>query len=165
MPINVQSPVLQQLFQQSTVPTAANAASPYVTKGSLILFKYSFWIHDPSPLLIVTDYNPGQRMRGINLHYLTYPYVQGLITQSANNPAFSYQNIKMNPYIKSSFRTYKWSGISQIKKFDNQFVLRMINATRSFDPTQIQAIRQSIDQQLQQATTVSPAQATPEQAF
>lgn len=166
MPINVQNPMLQQLFQpvanqQPQIPAAANQ---YVTKGSLIMFRYSYWIHDPVPLVIVTDYHPGKSIRGINLHYLTYPYIKTLITQSGTNMNFSYQNIKGDAYIRSSFRSYKWIGISQVKKFDSQFVLKMMTVARTFDPTQIRAIRQSVEQQIQQEV-VNKAQPTQEMPY
>ncbi len=65
------------------------------------------------------------------------------------NQGFSYQNIKADNYISNSFRSYKWGGISQVKKFDAQFIQKMMTMARTFDPSQIRAIRQSIDQQLQ----------------
>ena len=125
------------------------AATPYVTKGSLVMFRYTFWIHDPVPLVIVSDLTPGTRLRGVNLHYLTFPYIHTILMTALQSQTFSYQNIKGDAYISSSFRSYKWNGISQIKKFDSQFVLKMMTIARSFDPTQIDAIRQSVDQQLQ----------------
>lgn len=165
MPINVQSPVIQQLFQPTN--QIQSAANPYIIKGSLIMFRYSYWIHDPMPLLIVTDYIPGQKIRGLNLHYLSDLYIRSLISQATVNPgAFSYQNnIKGNAYIKSSFRVYKWPGISQIKKFDSQFVLKMMSVARTtFDPAQIKAIRQYVDQQIQQQL-VGKAEETPEMPY
>lgn len=144
------NPMLQQLFQQPQT-NQSQIANPFVTKGSLVMFKYSFWIHDPMPLVIVTDYIPGVKMRGVNLHYLTYPYIRNLLTSmGAGTATFSYQNIKADSYISSSFRSYKWNGISSVKKFDTQFILKMMTVARSFDPSQIRAIRQSVDQQLQQ---------------
>jgi len=170
MPINVQSPLVQRLFQPSTPGIAQPQQqqpqiqqNPYITKGSLIMFRYAFWVHDPMPLLIITDYQPGRKIRGINLHYLTYYYIQRLLTQSTNM-AFSYQNVKGDTYITSAFRTYKWGGISQVKKFDSQFILRMLSVGRNFDPSQIRAIRQAVDQQIQQEL-VNQAAPTPEQPF
>jgi len=156
-------PLLQQLFQpQSNQPNLA--PNPFVTKGSLIMFRYSFWIHDPVPLVIVTDYTPAYRIRGVNLHYLTYSYISNLLTSSAGMQGFSYQNIKGDSYISSAFRSYKWQGISQVKKFDAQFILKAMSVARNFDPTQIQAIRQSVEQQLQQQY-VPKAQETVEQPY
>jgi hypothetical protein len=163
--INVQNPFVQRLFQQQQQPQVPQAApNPFVTKGSLVMFRYAFWMHDPMPLVIITDYAPGRMIRGINLHYLTYYYISTLINQSATNMAFSYQNIKGDTYIKSAFRTYKWPGISQVKKFDSQFILRMMTVGRTFDPAQIRAIRQSVDQQIQQEL-IGQATDTAEQPY
>ena len=139
-------PVLKQLFEPVNQPTAGT--TEYVTKGSLVMFQYAFWMHDPVPLVIVTDYLPGRRVRGVNLHYLTFTYISNLLTRVST--AFSYQSIKGDAYISSSFRTYKWAGISQVKIFNSKFVLQMMTVARTFDPYQIRAIRQSVEQQLQQ---------------
>lgn len=147
MPVAPLNPMVQQLFQQPQLQTANN---PAITRGSLIMFHYTLWIHDPMPLVIVTDYLPGNKLRGVNLHYLTYPFVRTLLSQAGTTAGFSYQNIKGNAYISDAFRSYKWNGISQVKKFDCQFVLQMMTMARAFDPSQIRAIRQSVDQQLQQ---------------
>lgn len=144
------NPVLQQLFQPAQQSPQGGAVNQVISQGSLIMFRYSFWMHDPVPLLIVTDYNPGFKMRGVNLHYLTFPYISTILTNAAQTPGFSYQNIRGDAYISSAFRSYKWNGISQVKKFDSQFVLKMMSIARTFDPSQVRAIRQSIDQQLQQ---------------
>lgn len=153
-PINpqiAQDPVIQQLFQPVD-PFSNNtpeiSPNPYVSKGALVMFQYSFWVHDPVPLVVVTDFMPGKRVRGVNLHYLTFPYVRNLLTRVSTS--FSYQTIKGDAYINSSFRTYKWAGISQVKIFNSKFVLQMMTVARTFDPYQIRAIRQSVEQQLQQ---------------
>lgn len=139
--------LLGNLFQK----TDATSLNNTILKGSLIIFNYSFWRHDPRPLVIVTDYNMSGKMRGINLHYLTYSYIRNILNiASVSQNGFSYNNIKNNSYIVNSFRSYKWSGISQIKKFDINFINQMINNVRNFDPNQIQSIRQSVNQQLQQ---------------
>ena len=139
---------IQGLFD--SVNPQGTTVSPVLGKGSLVAFRYSFWIHDPVPLVIITDYAPGYKMRGVNLHYLTYPVIRNLLSVAASNPSFSYQNIAQDSYISSSFRTYKWNGISQVKKFDAQFILKMMSVARTFDPSQIHAIRQSVETQIQQ---------------
>ena len=60
-------------------------AASGITRGSLVSFQYprSFAmipnvIHDPYPMVILTDIWP-QYIRGVNLHYLTFPYVKKLI--------------------------------------------------------------------------------------
>ncbi|RDJ35656.1 MAG: hypothetical protein DWQ19_12625 [Crenarchaeota archaeon] len=159
-------PVLQELFQPvNTQPEIA--VNQTISKGSLVMFQYSFWIHDPTPLVVVTDFAPGHRMRGVNLHYLTFPYVKNLLTRVS--AAFSYQTIKGDAYINSSFRTYKWAGIQRVKIFNTKFVLQMMSIARTFDPYQIRAIRQSVEQQLQQQIigkaqeTVEPPSPQPNQ--
>lgn len=143
------NPLVQKLFQ----PTQQQQFGSILTQGTLINFKYSFYINDPAPLVILTRVVPGAFIKGVNLHYLTYPYVSSLLSRSIGNPSFSYQNIRNDNYITSAFRTYKWNGISQIKKFDSQLILSVMQAVRSIDPTQIAAIRQSVEQQINQAVT------------
>lgn len=141
MPLN--NPLVNQLFN-----TPVSTATPVLAKGSLITFHYSFWLNDPAPLVIVTDFVPGIRLRGVNLHYLTFLYVKTVLLKAS--PGFSYQNIKGDQYISNSFRSYKWAGIMNMRVFDSQFILKMMSIARSFDPSQIQAIRQSVEEQLQQ---------------
>ena len=123
MAIDTTNPILQKLFQS---PQAGVNANAFITKGNLIMFRYNFWMHDPMPLIIITDYNPGNRIRGINLHYLTYGHISTLLTTASTNPSFSYQNIRGDSYITNAFRSYKWQGIAQVKKFDSQFILQMM---------------------------------------
>ena len=143
------NPVVSRLF------TAVNNNKPVTTnkivgKGSLITFGYSLWKHDPYPLVIVTDYVPNQRLRGVNLHYLSFPYIRNLLRQGANNAGFSYQNIKADAYITHAFRSYKWNGIRQVKMLDANFILTVMASVRSFDPTQVAAIRRQVQEQIQQ---------------
>jgi len=143
------SPVFNALFQ---TPTPAMGVSQYLTKGSLIVFKYSFWIHDPYPLVIVSDYMFGIKIRGVNLHYLTYPIISSILGTTCASKTFSYSNIKSNTYISSAFRTYKWNGISQVKRLDCNTLLKVISGVRSIDPSQTQAIKQSVQDQLNRTT-------------
>jgi hypothetical protein len=144
--------LVNNLFQQPNQPV-----NNQIIKGSLIMFKYSFWIHDPIPLVLVTDYNLNGKLRGVNLHYLTQFYILNLISSASNlKGVFSYNNIKNNSYIVDSFRSYKWEGISQIRVFDVSFISKMIQNVRNIDPTQVQSIRQSVNQQMQQQY-VTPA--------
>lgn len=131
-------------------PAATNSV---VGKGSLITFNYSFHRpgHDPYPMVIVTDVWQGF-IRGVNLHYLTFPYIKQILQSNGNNPSFSYANIKGDEYITSAFRQYKRNGIRQLKKFDATFLLTVLKSVRSFDPSEIEAIRQSVRQQIQQYT-------------
>lgn len=141
----VGSPMMQQLFKSvdNKIPIQNT-----VTKGSLISFNYSFWAHDPYPMVIVSDIIPGNKIRGINLHYLTFNYVNSLLRTSSGNPAFSYSFIKNDTYITSAFRSYKWQGIKNIRKLDSNFILSIMGMVRSFDINEIEAIRKSIQQQM-----------------
>jgi hypothetical protein len=74
-------------------------------RGSLIAFNYPIShaqrpnvIHDPYPLLIVTDIWP-QYVRGVNLHYLTFPYIKRVLTSNCNNRTFSYYNVRPDKYL------------------------------------------------------------------
>jgi hypothetical protein len=148
-PVAPNSPVFNALFQ---TPTPAMGVSQYLTKGSLIVFKYSFWMHDPYPLVIVSDYMFGIKIRGVNLHYLTYPIISNILGTVCTSKTFSYSNIKSNTYISSAFRTYKWSGISQVKRLDCNTLLKVISGVRSIDPSQTEAIKQSVQDQLNRTT-------------
>lgn len=145
-PPQTTNPVISNLFKQ----TAVNSE---VTKGSLITFNYLNWIHDPYPLLIVTDIVPGTRLRGVNLHYLTFNYIKGLLRNSCENRGFSYSNIRNDKYIVDAFRSYKWQGVRTVKKLDCNFLLTVMATVRSFDPSQVKQIRENIQQQLNRQVT------------
>lgn len=138
------NPAISGLFKSLNVRNYQN----YLKKGALIVFNYSMWRHDPYPLLVVTDFIPGNRIRGVNLHYLTFPFIKTLLQGSARNPGFSYMNIKGNQYIVGAFRYYKWQGIRQMKILDSDFLLTVMATVRSFDPNQIKAIRESVQEQI-----------------
>lgn len=146
-----QNPLFNKIFTnpQSII---SKSNENLLNRGGVLIFNYSYWKHDPYPLIMISDYVLGIRIRGINLHYLTYPVISTILSQNCDNKAFSYSNISQNNYIKSAFRTYKWSGVRQIKKLDCKILLKMISGVRSLDPTQVQTIRQSIEDQLQRTT-------------
>lgn len=129
---------------------------PQVVRGSLITFNYLFHKpgHDPWPLVLVTDENyKGAYVRGCNLHYLTFPVIKRLLFPGpgqsvCESPIMTYQYIKGNAYIKSSFRQYKKNGIQLLKKLDCQFIVNALSLSRSFDPNEIEAIRKSVREQI-----------------
>lgn len=49
-----------------------------------------------------------------------------------------------------SFRSYSWPGVdpSSIEIFDTQFIVKMINMSRTMDPTALKSMRSTIDQQI-----------------
>jgi hypothetical protein len=123
-----------------------------IGKGSLIYFNYLFWQHDPYPLVIVTDIFEGY-IRGVNLHYLTFPYIKKILQPQVNlancdNRSFSYYNIKDNQYIVNAFRTYKRMGIRSVKALDCAFILNVMASVRSMDPQEVENIRAAIQQQM-----------------
>jgi hypothetical protein len=138
MPINagnVQQPVppaIQQLFQAPTF----NRGGPFVARGNLIIFNYSFWVHDPKPLVIVTGMKPGYRLFGVNINYLTFNTIKKLLWQ---------KKLGNDKYIvDTAFREYKWEGIRQIRILDREFVIRVMSLVRSFDPADVEIIRRQV---------------------
>lgn len=128
---------------------------PTIRQGDLVRFSYAFHKpgHDPTPLVIITDVNyKNAYVRGVNIHYLTFPVIKGLLQQHGNNPAFSYSNIKGNEYITSAFRQYKRQGIRQIRKLDVPFLLNVLASVRTFSPNEVEAIRRSVREQINRLT-------------
>jgi len=141
-----------------------------INKGSLVSFSYNFHKpgHDPYPLVLITDIGyplagprAGQYIRGINLHYLTFPDIKRLLQPNCNNSGFSYSNIKGDEYIVSAFRQYKRRGIRQIRKLDCAFLLNVLASVRSLNPSEVEAIRHSVREQIQRMTNPAAA-ATPQ---
>lgn len=135
----------------------ANQYGPSVKrlgKGSLVQFTYGFAkpSHDQTPLVIVTDILPSY-LRGVNLHYLTFPAIKKILQRTGlnacNNQFFSYSNIKTDGYIKTAFRMYKRIGIRRMKVMDCDFVLNALGAVRAIDPKEMEAIRSNIKEQLE----------------
>jgi hypothetical protein len=120
-----------------------------VGKGSLIYFNYLFYIHDPYPLVVITDIFP-QYIRGVNLHYLTFPYIRRLLQPHCDDQGFSYYNIKGDQFIVNAFRTYKRSGIRTLKSLDCDFILNVLASVRSFDPAEIEGLRRIVQGQIRQ---------------
>lgn len=159
-------------FSDAMFPSDRTPKNTTVVRGSLIMFNYGLHKpgHDAFPLVLVTDpeypekdppiqagsapkNRKGQYLRGINLHYLTFPIIKKLIfpnnSQSiCENPVFTYQYIKNNEYISSAFRQYKRNGIQNVKKLDCQFIVNAMGISRSFDPNEIEAIRKSVRDQI-----------------
>jgi hypothetical protein len=148
---------VQNLFQ-----AVGNMPKQTVAKGSIITFSYigqqrNYRIHDPTPLALVAGiYN--DNIAAINLHYLTLPYIKNLVTNYANNPNFSFKFIGSDSYIVGAFRTYKRSGISQLKMLDTNFLKNLLSVVRALDPGEIEKmrdqVRMMIEQQSQQPAAV-----------
>lgn len=119
-----------------------------LAKGALANFGYTFYKHDPSPLVIVTDVF-ADRIRGVNLHYLTYRYMKGMLAPYCGNPGFSYRFIKHDQFVVNAFRTYKKIGIRGLKILDCNIINNALTKVRSFNPQELNVIRQEIQKQLQ----------------
>lgn len=156
MPNTVQNdPAFNSLFK--TPQLMATSMNQFFAAGSLIQFRYSFWQHDPAPLLIV-HVGPDPKgmfmgkIRGVNLHYLTYNVISDILHDVCMTKNFNYANYKGRDYISGAFRTYKLNGVSQVKKLDSEILLRIISGVQSIDPSQVQAIQQSVEDQLRRPT-------------
>ena len=132
-----------------------------VRKGSLVSFNYTLWKNDAYPLVVVSDNaRASGKLWGVNIHYLTFPYIKQLLSLSVNNPAFSYDSISGDAYMKKAFRSYKWSGIRQVKVLDHGFLLQIMSAVRSFDPADVQILRRQIREQMQRQINPKASQMT-----
>lgn len=125
-------------------------------KGSLISFEYpkSFAmipniIHDPRPMLIITDIFAPNYIRGLNLHYLTFNYVQKILQNYSGNTNFSYANIRPDAYMATAFRMYNLRGVLRPKRLDSDWLRTVLASVRSFDAGELEKIRTSIEQQIQ----------------
>lgn len=153
-------------FQDAVLPNGLSApktVNPTVGRGSLVTFSYLFHKpgHDPVPLVLVTDIWD-KYIRGINLHYLTFPTIKKLLFPGpgqsiCESPQFTYQYIKGNNYIVSSFRQYKRNGIESLKKLNCEFIVNALAISRSFDPNEIEAIRNSVREQIRRMTNPQAA--------
>lgn len=151
-------------FSDAVLPsglTPSGILNSTVVRGSLVTFNYIFHKpgHDSWPLVLITDVNygtvrsPQRYVRGVNLHYLTFPIIKKLLFPApgqsiCENPSVTYQYIKGDEYIKSSFRQYKINGIQSLKKLDCKFIVNAMSISRSFDPNEIEAIRKSVREQI-----------------
>jgi hypothetical protein len=127
-----------------------------LTKGSLISFEYpkSFAmipniIHDPRPMLIITDIFSPNYIRGLNLHYLTFNYVKRILQAHSGNASFSYSNIRPDNYMVTAFRMYNLKGVIRPKRLDSEWLKTVLASVRTFDIGELEKIRSTIEQQIQ----------------
>jgi len=129
-------------------PTDPMEILGWIIRGDLISFSYAFWKNDPRPLVIVTDSWPGDRIRGVNVNYLTFPEIRVLL-QHCNSSGFSYRTFMNNYRVVDSFRSYLWGGIREIRKLDCKFIAKVMSMiSPAYDPAEIEAIRQEIHEQV-----------------
>lgn len=136
-----------ELFKSAFAPPDP---SQQVGKGDLVMFNYTSFVNDPYPLVVVSGLDPKRSLlKGVNLHYLTFNYIKKIL--SVATPVFSYQgNVKGDAYITNAFRSYKIPAVRQVKKLDKNFLIEIMSVVRSFDPSEIKAIKDSINKQLRQ---------------
>lgn len=158
-------------FSNASFPNfSPNPMNSVIGRGSLVSFNYSFHKpgHDAYPLVLVTDVNYQYKgnfyLRGINLHYLTFPIIKKLIFPApgqtvAENTNFTYQYIRGDQFVKASFRQYKKGGIQFLKKMNTQLIVNALSISRSFDPNEIEAIRKSVRNQINQIMNPNAANA------
>lgn len=120
--------------------------------GTIISFSYSFWEHDPHPFVLVADAVQGVRVRGFNLHYLTIQTIQQVLKMSCEGPMpiVNYHRFANIPIVQASFRTYLWGGVNSIREVDCKKVLAAIDMQQNYDPTDIERIRNQINDQIRQ---------------
>ena len=146
---NLQQQQLQKnadKFQKSIFRKIQNKT---VKPGSLIVFRYNFYKHDPSPLCLVGRVGLNGMVSGLNLHYLTFRYIKQLV-QMYCGKNFNYHFIKGNKYIVNAYRSYKREGRKNIQILDSDFLLGVLGSVRSFKPSELEAIRQSVQKQLKE---------------
>jgi hypothetical protein len=120
-----------------------------IRPGALLSFQYLYYKHDPNPLVLCGGTWLDGKVVGINLHYLTFRYIKYLTNQYCGRN-FSYHYIKGDTFVKNSFRSYKRDGLKNIQLLDCDFLNSVLGKVRSFNPKEIEAMRQYIKQQLQQ---------------
>jgi hypothetical protein len=131
-----------------------------ITRGSLIAFYYPHsWavipniIHDPFPMVIITDIWP-RYIRGLNLHYFTFPYIKHVLGTHGGKTGFSYFHIRSDKYMANAFRMYVRQGIRQPKLLDVDFLNTVLKSAKSFSPGELEQIRAEIQRQIQQRLQV-----------
>lgn len=143
-----------------------NISGKMIGKGSLITFHYprSFAmipnvIHDPYPMVILTDVWPNY-VRGLNLHYLTFPYVKRILENWGGNQSFGYSNIRPDRYMANAFRMYVRAGVTRPKRLDSEWLKMILESVRSFAPGEIEKIKANIQKQIQSRLQVKAKELT-----
>jgi hypothetical protein len=106
--------------------------------------------HDANPNVMVTNVDSFY-VWGVNVHYLTFPYIRNLLQKNCNNIMFGYPSIKSDKFVTSAFRQYKKNGIRSLKKLDCDFVLNLLGSSRALTPAEVEAIRNTVNNQISQA--------------
>lgn len=145
-------PVNQDVIQNPN--PRINPGFPF-KRGNLITFNYVYWKTDPYPLVIISPppkkplITPGiGHLWGVNLHKLVFYDIKKLL-KNCGDPNFSYLNyVKGDTRLREAYRSYKWSGVRQVKTLNCDFLLDIIGTIRSQDPAEIQIIRKNVQEQI-----------------
>lgn len=132
---------------------AANQHGPsYQTFGPGYLFscEYMFYKHDPRPLVLMTRFYADGKVGGLNLHYLTFPYMKHLIENYCGKGTFTWQQVKTDKFIANSYRCYKRNGLRLVKGIDCKFLVVILSQLRSFNPEEVEAMRKEVQKQLKE---------------
>jgi hypothetical protein len=133
-------------------------ATGKISRGSLLSFHYPEShakppnvIHDFYPMVIITDVWPNF-IRGVNLHYLTFPYIKKLLQAHGGKSSAQYtsSDISGDKYVANAFRMYYIIGVKQARSLDVEFLLNILATARSFSPNEIEKIKKEIEAQIQQ---------------
>lgn len=154
---------LQAQQQQDQLQKTADKAKPLfqrnnqvLKRGTLIAFQYKWMKHDPAPLLLVSEICPPNctntrvqgTISGLNLHYLTFKYVKWLISSYCGKGGFGYGLYRNNSYVVNAYRSYRKDGRRLIKAIDCDSLLAILGGIRSYKPSEIEAMRKQVQQQL-----------------
>lgn len=141
-----------------TNPSVYNQAKPVKRfysgkpkKGDLVAFRYTFWKHDPHPLVLVTSIYQDGKVAGVNLHNLTIVDMKNLVYQYCNKPISYESAVKGRKEISKGFRTYKWNGVKDLNVLDcNNFLKRLgvVREKKLLSPSEVEKVRSQIQQQL-----------------
>lgn len=141
----------------------SNPTSP-PGRGDLVSFNYPkscavdfYQIHDPSPIIIITDVF-GDRIRGLNLHYLPMNLIRQAIRVNQNSGGYSYAKIRGDITLRNIFRIYIRRCMLNVKRLDAQYLLSMLDVNTKYTPEELDGIRASIRDQMNRDVNVEVPQ-------
>ena len=132
-----------------------------IKRGMIISFLYSPItsrpIHDPNPIIIVTETDTvGRFIRGVNLHYIPTEISQLISANGLNacsNPSFNYGAIKNRPAIYKAYREYKRAAMLRVKILDCNLLKTKLKLTMELLPHEQKAMEEQVDAQLNKVNT------------
>jgi hypothetical protein len=89
------------------------------------------------------------RSYGVNLHYLTFRDIRDLIGR-AGKMGFSYRSVSDSRPFRDAYRSYKRTGVRQMKVLDPSYLLGVMGMVRNQDPADAQIVRRQVQEQLRQ---------------